>query len=256
MGEQTRISATKLSLALMTSCGLFCAGAVQSAAVSGQGTWETTLQGRDASGNSVPLLAGGVPNPALAYVYDTQLDLTWLANWNVNGPTTWAAATAWATSLTDFGGGWSLPGVEDTGMAGCYWAYSGADCGYNVYGSEVARRVSPLAHMFYDTLGNKAGWDEAAVSQSGGGLTNTGPFSNMLANDYWSGTAYAPDPNYAWYFFTLYGGQSIRAQDTNYFAVAVRPGDVFVNAVAEPGSLVALLAGLGAFAAMRGRRER
>jgi hypothetical protein len=45
------------------------------AAVSGQGTWETTLQGRDLDGN---------PATFEAY-YDTDLNITWLANANIAG---------------------------------------------------------------------------------------------------------------------------------------------------------------------------
>ncbi len=58
------------------------ASAAQAAPVSGQGTWETTPQGRDINGNPVPLLVSGAPNPAMVFAYDTVLDLTWLANWN------------------------------------------------------------------------------------------------------------------------------------------------------------------------------
>jgi hypothetical protein len=39
------------------------------AAVSGQGTWETTLQGRDLDGNTTTFEA----------YFDTALDITWLA---------------------------------------------------------------------------------------------------------------------------------------------------------------------------------
>ncbi len=75
----------------------------------------------------------------------------------------WAAANAWAASLTDFGGGWSLPGVLGTGTSGCNGAYTGTDCGYNVYGSEAARQISPLARMYYDTLGNLDHYDASGT---------------------------------------------------------------------------------------------
>ena len=53
---------------------LICAGTAQAVPVSGQGTWETTLQARDINGDMI----------VDAY-YDSTLNLTWLANWNANG---------------------------------------------------------------------------------------------------------------------------------------------------------------------------
>ena len=57
----------KLVSALGLSVGL-AAGAAQAVPVSGQGTWETTLQARDMDGN---------PATTEAW-YDTALDLLWL----------------------------------------------------------------------------------------------------------------------------------------------------------------------------------
>jgi hypothetical protein len=241
-------------LALGFALGSF---ATQAAPISGQGTWETTLQGRDASGNPVSLLSGAAVNPGVKYVYDTVLDLTWLANWDVNGRMNWDGAKVWAASLTDFGGGWALPTVLDIGTDGCNPAYSGTDCGRNVYGSEAARHVSPLAHMYYDTLGNLADFDAGASPQSGWGLTNTGPFSNMQSDAYWSGTAFAPSPaDDAWVFVTVNGVQGFWAQngDLISFAVAVRSGDVFAGSVPEPGGLGLLGFAFGTLAVVRRRR--
>jgi len=57
--------------------------------VSGQGTWETTLQGRDLDGNNLTAEA----------CYDTALDITWLANADINGEMDWFAANTWAAVL-------------------------------------------------------------------------------------------------------------------------------------------------------------
>ena len=69
----------------LLAAAVLAAGCVsaQAAPVLGQGTWEAKLKGRDANGNEVPLLVSGAPNPALKFVYDTDLNLTWLADWNV-----------------------------------------------------------------------------------------------------------------------------------------------------------------------------
>ncbi|MEA2079422.1 MAG: hypothetical protein U9P00_06110 [Pseudomonadota bacterium] len=69
--------------------------------VSGQGTWESTLQGRDLDGNAATFEA----------YYDTTLDITWLANANAAGTTmNWADANSWAAGLNVNGvTGWRLP---------------------------------------------------------------------------------------------------------------------------------------------------
>jgi hypothetical protein len=86
----------------------------QSAPISGQGTWETTLQNRDLNGDGI----------ADAF-YDTQLNVTWLRNVNSNVLMNWDAATTWARSLTVYGfTGWRLPTTNDTGALGCDYAYS------------------------------------------------------------------------------------------------------------------------------------
>ncbi len=225
----------------------------EAAVITGRGTWETTLQGRDAAGNPINMLnaAGDAPNPGLKYVYDTVLDLTWLADWNFNG--NWSGAQAWAMSLTDFGGGWALPAVLDTNAPGCEFANTGTDCGYNVYGSEAERRNSPLAHMYYDTLGNLGRLDAFGNFQPDYGLKNSGPFSNMQAV-YWSGTALAPFTAVeAWAFHLFDGIQDGSFQSASDSAVAVRRGDVFAGSVPEPGGLALLGLAFGALAVVRGR---
>src|SRR3989344_3850600 len=74
------------------------------ASVSGQGTWETTLQGRDLDGNLSTFEA----------YYDTVLNITWLANANYAGTAmTWANANTWASGLNINGvTGWRLPTVS------------------------------------------------------------------------------------------------------------------------------------------------
>jgi len=266
--SEKKIGRTSATLRRMLAAALVVGSAgVQAAPVTTQGTWTTTLLGRDAAGKAVDLLAGGNPNPALKYVYDTRLDLTWLADWNAgagtsfdngaslsDGAMTWSSAKAWAGSLTDFGGGWSLPAVLDTGSTGCNQANAGTDCGYNVYGSEAGRRDSPLAHMFYDTLGNRGLLDAGGNFQPLSGLINTGPFSNMAGALYWSGSAYPQSPpGLAWDFHTDWGFQFYGNAAGASFAVAVRKGDVFTGAVPEPDAWALLGLAFGALAWVRRR---
>jgi hypothetical protein len=225
--------------------------------ISGQGTWETTLLGRDINGNAV------AQNDASAvFFYDTDLDITWLRDMNAgagsiydngfsttDGRMTWDNAVAWAGNLTvgSFGG-WRLPTITDIGNDGCNFAYSGTDCGYNVDTGD-----SELAHLFYETLGNLAYCTtDGSCNQPGYGLTNTAEFLNMQSYVYWSGTEYAPSPSGAWIFDTDSGFQRFAVKVFDLYAVAVRPGDVVAD-VPEPGSLAILLTGLAALSVRRRR---
>src|SRR5882672_9053263 len=90
-------------------------------AVPKQGTWQSTLQARDLSGD-------GKPD---AY-YDTALDITWLRNANANGTMNWQNANAWAESLDVHGvTGWRLPTIIDDDALRFDFGYADTDCGYN-----------------------------------------------------------------------------------------------------------------------------
>lgn len=227
------------------------APSVHAAGVSGQGTWETTLQGRDLDGN--------VGNGFEAY-YDTVQDITWLADANQaqtsgypqsfqpSGRMGWAAATTWASNLNVHGvTGWRLPSITETGAPGCDRAYSGTDCGWN-----VSTSGAEMAHLFYVTLGNQSAFSTAGMAQPGGGLSNTGPFKNVQVGGYLYGTRYA-NPNYAWNFYTSTGQQSYGLTANSLHAWAVRDGDV--AAVPEPGGIALTLVGLG-IAGVAARRRR
>ena len=134
----------------------------------------------------------------LAY-YDTEADLTWLADANAAGTTmTWVDANTWAAGL-------SVGGNSDWRLA-----TTDASCGEadNCTGSE-------MGSLFYTALGNTAG-----------SLTETGSFSNVQSHDYWSATEYAPSTKGAWYFSMDSGSQSIDAKTVNLYAWAVQSGDV------------------------------
>ena len=77
----------------------------------------------------------------------------------------------------------------------------------------------------------------------------------MQSNAYWSGTTYALNTNFAWFFYNYPGMQSFGGKFGSLYAVAVRPGDLSARSAPEPGSLAMLLAGLGALAAARALRE-
>ncbi|HSW03418.1 hypothetical protein [Aquabacterium sp.] len=222
---------------------LAAALAVQAAPVPGQGTWESSLQARDLDGN------GQVD----AY-YDTALNITWLRDANVNGQRDWNAASGWADDLVFAGySDWRLPTMLDTGAEGCDQSFSGSDCGYNVQTRSGATVFSEMAHLFYETLGNAAAFDTAGNPQAGG-LTNTGDFLNMQAAAYWIGLTYRnPETGEAWYFNADDGFQFHIGKENEFFAMAVRAGDV-IQAVPEPQSLALVLLALAATAPLTRRR--
>ncbi len=204
-------------------------------------------------------------------IYDSELNITWLQNWNQaagssydtfvpgSGLMDWDTANTWANNLV-YGSysDWRLPTIVDTGAAGCDFSRAGGtDCGYNVQTKSGATVYSEMAHLYYVTLGNKAycppGDASCSTAQPGWGLMNTGPFTNVQSDAYWSGTGYAPYPGYAWLFGTGDGAQGSYVNYVALYAVAVRPGDV-VSSVPEPQSYLMMLLGLGAVAVVVRRR--
>ncbi|WKZ11137.1 MAG: hypothetical protein QY320_08390 [Gammaproteobacteria bacterium] len=90
-----------------------------------------------------------------------------------------------------------------------------------------------MAHLFYSTLGNTGFYDTSGrptgcSPSSPYCLTNTGPFSNLQPDSYWSGTTYAPSPGDAWGFSFYYGFQYNNSKSDGFYAWAVRSGDAVV----------------------------
>ncbi|WP_422010823.1 PEP-CTERM sorting domain-containing protein [Roseateles sp.] len=174
-------------------------------------------------------------------VYDTQTNLTWIANAGLGGLRTQADAAQWAADLS-FGGfdDWRLPTVAPVNGVALQLDY--AEDGSTDVGLNNAGLNSELGHLFYASLGNTAA-----------GLTQTGSFSglvdpgNPIGPVFWTGTG--TDAGWALAFFMGMGAQDQLATDTLGQAWAVRVGDV--GLVPEPGSVALLLAGLVAIAARR-----
>ena len=234
------VSACALSIALSSA---------QAVPVSGQGTWETTLQGRDLDGNAATYEA----------YYDTVLDITWLADANANGAMTWADANSWAANL-DVNGvtGWRLPtlGPIDGSAFDYNFTFDGTtDWGYNIGAPGAAyagSTASEMAHLFYNTLGNLAYYGTNGLLQPGSGLTNTGPFSNLRGDPYWTGLEYVPDPGNAWIFAFHSGFQGRASTTTGWYALAVHPGDV--SAVPVPAAVWLFGSGLMGLLAVAKRK--
>ena len=162
-------------------------------------------------------------------LYDTDINVTWAADANINGLMNWSAANSWAAGLTISGiSGWRLP-TSDT----CF--------GFNCTGSE-------MGHLFYTELGGTAGGGFLSTLNANAAL-----FSNLQSSVYWSGTEYAPDTDLAWSFGTGSGNQGIVSKGNDFYALAVRSGDV--AAIPEPETYAFMLAGLGLIGLMRRRRR-
>jgi hypothetical protein len=156
-------------------------------------------------------------------VYDTDRNLTWLANANANGPMTWDQANTWAASLNVADHtGWRLPtALNADGSGPCY---------------EYNCTVSELGHLFYGELGGVAGQSITTTHNANFNLFNT-----IQSYVYWSDTEYAANPGAAWSFATNSGYQGLGSKDTVFLAWAVHTGDV--AAVPEPEEYMMMLLG-------------
>ncbi|MDP2783115.1 MAG: PEP-CTERM sorting domain-containing protein [Sulfurimicrobium sp.] len=226
------------------------------------------------------LLTSGVAQAALndrggGLLYDDVLNVTWLQDANYaktsgyddDGGMNWSAANTWASSLNisrvagESLTGWRLAANTPVGSDWNYaWSNNGTtDLGYNVTSSH-----SELGYMYYVNLGLK-GYVNPDGTQRGdfgvlgngtwGGQANVGLVNNLRNGVYWSGAAYVPNPaTNAGLFSTDTGGQHYGNRSLEYYAWAVRPGDV--AAVPEPETYGMLLAGLGLLGLASRRKQK
>ena len=214
------------------------------APVSGQGTWETTLQARDLDGNAAT---------AEAY-YDTVLNITWQANANLaltekygqgpfmtgDGRMERPNAAAWLAGMNAAGylgfSDWRFPATFDPGIPGCnyprfplpYAGYPDQDCGYNVNPA-----TSEMAHLYYMTLGNESLYDTSGnytncinILPNYQCMTNKGPFTNLFNASYLSGTQVAGAENVNFLFDFIFGVQDAAGGSYNINVWAVHDGDI------------------------------
>jgi hypothetical protein len=222
-----------------------CAGTAHAIPISGQGTWETTLQSRDINSD------GTVD----AY-YDTALNITWLADSNLPktqgvsegmgaGVLSVTGAQYFVDNLDVYGvGGWRLSHVNNEVPAGCTPSSSNR-CNFQPSAAD-----SELAHLYYVTLGNAYG-----------AITNTGNFLNLDSfNGYHlTDTTYTNPSGTSFYQLLNFGkGQKLFVrEDYGMAAWAVRDGDVALASPApEPETYAMMLLGLAGVGAWAKRQKR
>lgn len=205
-------------------------------------------------------------------IYDTVLNVTWLADMNhaqtqyqdsggalgtANGHMDWAQANLWAAGL-DYGGysDWRLPTTLQPDASCSSQADPGNGAGTQSSGTGCTG--SEMGHLFYADLGGRAG--ESLLDPTGDSaqeLANLALFTNVAddfgAGLFWSATAYAPAPGAAWMFYMSSGLQSALNTGFQLRALAVRDGDSG-SQVPEPST--ALLAGAALLLALKARARR
>jgi hypothetical protein len=177
------------------------------------------------------------------------------------GTTDWWGAMAYVHYLNSisYGGStsWQLPAINPVNGVSLQFPVSfdgSTDRGFNT--QTINGTASQLAELYYTELGNIALYNTAGVIQSGYGLNNSAPFTNLVKNFYWSGTEGvvppSTDPAYVWAFSTANGAQGAAPKTNQYLVEAVAPG--LVSSVPVPGAVWlfgSVLAGFGLF----GRRK-
>ena len=178
------------------------------------GTAHAALQDRDLDGNG-----------QVDAFYDTDLDITWLRDANVNGAMDWHSAVTWADSFAICGhGNWRLPTVYDLCTDPC--------------------TTGEFGHLWYVELGN-----------THGSLTNSGGFQNIpnfTIPYYWTSREVGVDD--AFLFDFARGERGVAGKFNSLFAMAVTDGDV--GLVPEPQTYALMLAGLAGLAIARRLQRR
>ena len=143
-------------------------------------------------------------------VYDSVQDLTWTKDANLNGLMDWATSVDWANNL-DYAGytDWVLPTIDQ------------------------------LSTQFSTNLAEAAGSSITASHNTSYGL-----FTNVQMSVYWSINEYTLAPDLAWTFVTLNGSYIGLNKALNYYAWAVRPGDVATSSVPVPAAAWLFLSGV------------
>ena len=163
-----------------------------------------------------------------------------------NGLLAWQAQKDWAAGLdaqltydidpqytvTWNDAEWRLPNTVDGA-----WEYS---CDGTLTSSTATGGYyftnSEMGHLYYTELGNP-GYEHMSggscqADPAWSSLQNTGPFNNLIASWYWSGTEYAPVLDDAWYFLFANGNQyGVGGIGSSGYGLALRSGQVVSGSI-------------------------
>jgi hypothetical protein len=216
------------------------------------------------------------------FIYDTVLDITWLADANyartigrdADGKMTWTAANHWVSQLriydpvrNQFFDDWRMPHIEPRDVPRLPSNDGSTDLGYT-----NMTQLTELGYMYYVNLGNLGfctphggGNSNLCIEQPGWGLVDgieandESLFSNLMADKYWADTTGLSAVS-AWYVDLGRGNQYIAAVGSEYYVWAVRDGDVAPTdpvAVPTPATLpLVATAMLAAYLPRRRKPER
>ena len=192
-------------------------------------------------------------------IYDDDRNITWLADANyaktsgydADGAMDWVTAKTWAANLSYFDAvrgvtytDWRLPNLVQPDLS------CGSQSGGDSYGDFCSG--SEMGHLFYQEL---SGISRLSIIYSGD--ADLSLFQNIQAPGYaggifWTESEYSS--TYAWYFSMAEGIQNRTNNTREFYAWAVRPGDV--AAVPEADTWALMLAGLGLVGLAVKRRQR
>lgn len=206
--------------------------------------------------NALPVSNAALVNSGGGLIYDTDLDITWLADANLaasntfgvtginaNGSMNWSTSQSWiaAMNAANYLGysNWRLPVALQPDNT-CDNQSGGISGGFNCTGSE-------MGHLFYIELGGTAGSEISTTSNP-----NLALFHDIQSNVYWTGTEYVPNLQ-AWDFYFSTGSQLLNTEDTSQFAWAVHPG--YVTAVPVPAAVWLFGSGLLGLIGMARRKQ-
>ena len=229
--------------------------AAQSQADPTRGTWSTTLLPRYLDGSTT----------VNAY-YDTDLDITWLADpslattetFGVTGISSpypvmnWNTAQNWIAAMnkSNYLGytGWRMPKMLDT-SAIC--VFNVPTTGNETCGFTPPPETSEFAHLYNVTLGNPREYKGNAAAWPG-------PFG-YIQPFYWQSTTYAGDSSQAWTFEFRNGAQLAQYKSGPYGYYdnvwAVHDGDIGATSVPEPSSAILFTLGVFFFALSARRKQ-
>lgn len=215
-----------------------------------------------------------------AALYDDVLNITWIADANLavtehfgltlstnvssnaantigsTGRMTWDNAKEWIAGMNNDSylgySDWRLPEsnpINSNNYVNSQNNTGSTDHGYNLSrpGTLYAGSTqNEMAHLFYNTLGNVSDFDTSGVNQDdcpgiSSCLVQTGLFTNIQDNYYWSGSEFLVTTAWRFNFYDGFHGE--RNKSNTHYAMAVRDGDV--APVPLPGAIVLLISALG-----------